>query len=57
MAIKSYLRDLSMLPAPSGYENTVGRYILDHLQGLGCEAHVDTVGNVISHFPSSDPNG
>lgn len=57
MAIKSYLRDLSMLPAPSGYENTVGRYILDHLQGLGCEAHVDTVGNVISHFPSSDPKG
>ncbi|NLO35329.1 MAG: M42 family metallopeptidase [Clostridiaceae bacterium] len=49
------LRALMLLPAPSGYEQAVARYMRDALKPLAAEVTIDRPGNVLARFPGQDP--
>lgn len=50
MALKENLKDLALLPGPSGYEEQVGKYLYRYYRQLADEVRTDTAGNVIAKF-------
>lgn len=50
MSIENKLRDLAMLPGPSGYEDCVGKYLYRYYREVADSVQTDTAGNVIAKF-------
>lgn len=57
MGIKESLKELMLLPAPSGYEGAVAQMMYDRLAIYGDEVSVDRPGNVIARFTGSNTPG
>lgn len=56
MALQQNLRELSLLPGVSGYEDYVGRYLFRFYRELADEVSTDAAGNVIAKFSCGKPN-
>lgn len=51
MSIEQRLKDLALLPGPSGYEDCVGRYLTKCFQQYADRVWTDTAGNLTAYFP------
>ncbi|MBQ5950945.1 MAG: M42 family metallopeptidase [Lachnospiraceae bacterium] len=50
MSLREHLKDLCLLPAPSGYEQEAGRYLKRFYEEIADEVRTDVSGNVIAKF-------
>lgn len=50
MSIENKLRDLALLPGPSGYEDCVGKYLYRYYREVADSVQTDAAGNVIARF-------
>lgn len=57
MSIKSNLKELTSIPGISSREDQVIRYMFEYFSKYNKQVTVDTLGNVICHFPSRNPGG
>lgn len=56
MSLMKNLRELCLQPAPSGYEQSVGRYLYRYYSGLADRVDTDVAGNLIACFSCGKPN-
>jgi putative aminopeptidase len=47
------LKELTLIPSPSGYEDEMVRFMYNAFSGFGCKVSIDRVGNVAAHFPGT----
>lgn len=55
MELKPIVKEFMLTPAPSGYEKKMALAMQNHLKQYSDQVHIDRAGNVIAHFPGTDP--
>lgn len=55
MELKSIIKEFMCTPAPSGYEKRMAQTVKGYFEQYSDEVRVDRAGNVIAHFPGTDP--
>ncbi len=53
MVITDLLKELMLLPAPSGYEKPVAYYLREKLSRYAEKVDIDLAGNVLAHMPGT----
>ncbi|WP_324716557.1 M42 family metallopeptidase [Carboxydochorda subterranea] len=55
MQLQALLRDMAMIPALSGHEERMARYLRDAIAAYADEVQGDPAGNVVATFRGTDP--